>query len=47
MDEYYRAIRLLPAWLAQHGEGLRSVLKPNLIAFGEWCAAKQIGRAHV
>ena len=30
----------LPAWLAQHGEGLRSVLKPNLIAFGEWCAAR-------
>lgn len=30
----------LPAWLAQHGEGLRSVLKPNLIVFGEWCAAR-------
>lgn len=30
----------LPAWLAQHGEGLRSVLKPNLILFGEWCAAR-------
>jgi ATP-dependent RNA circularization protein (DNA/RNA ligase family) len=30
----------LPAWLAQHGEGLRSVLTPNLIAFGEWCAAR-------
>lgn len=30
----------LPAWLAQHSEGLRSVLKPNLILFGEWCAAR-------
>jgi ATP-dependent RNA circularization protein (DNA/RNA ligase family) len=30
----------LPAWLAQHEEGLRSVLKPNLILFGEWCAAR-------
>ncbi len=30
----------LPAWLAQHGEGLRTVLTPNLILFGEWCAAR-------
>lgn len=30
----------LPAWLAQHGEALRSVLTPNLIVFGEWCAAR-------
>lgn len=30
----------LPAWLAQHGEGLRSVLASNLIVFGEWCAAR-------
>ena len=30
----------LPAWLAQHSEGLRSVLKSNLILFGEWCAAR-------
>lgn len=30
----------LPSWLAQHGEGLRAVLKPNLILFGEWCAAR-------
>ena len=30
----------LPAWLEQHGEGLRSVLKPSLILFGEWCAAR-------
>lgn len=30
----------LPAWLGQHGEDLRSVIKPNLILFGEWCAAR-------
>lgn len=30
----------LPAWLAQHGESLRNVLTPNLIVFGEWCAAR-------
>jgi ATP-dependent RNA circularization protein (DNA/RNA ligase family) len=30
----------LPAWLAQHSEALRTVLKPNLILFGEWCAAR-------
>ncbi|MGU5704194.1 RNA ligase family protein [Aeromonas caviae] len=30
----------LPAWLAQHSESLRCVLKPNLILFGEWCAAR-------
>ena len=30
----------LPEWLAQHSEGLRRVLKPNLILFGEWCAAR-------
>ncbi len=30
----------LPAWLAQHGEDLRTVLQPNLILFGEWCAAR-------
>jgi ATP-dependent RNA circularization protein (DNA/RNA ligase family) len=30
----------LPAWLAHHGEGLRAVLTPNLMLFGEWCAAR-------
>lgn len=30
----------LPAWLAQHEEGLRSILRPELIVFGEWCAAR-------
>lgn len=30
----------LPAWLAQHGDALRSALTPNLMLFGEWCAAR-------
>ncbi|WP_321835694.1 RNA ligase family protein [Pseudomonas kulmbachensis] len=30
----------MPAWLAQHEDGLRAALKPNLILFGEWCAAR-------
>lgn len=30
----------LPAWLTQHGDALHSALTPNLIFFGEWCAAR-------
>lgn len=30
----------LPSWLAMHEGGLVSVLKPGLILFGEWCAAR-------
>ena len=30
----------LPAWLAQHEVGLRAVLRPELMLFGEWCAAR-------
>ncbi|UFQ99430.1 RNA ligase family protein [Pseudomonas wenzhouensis] len=30
----------LQAWLAQHGEAVRAVLRPELILFGEWCAAR-------
>lgn len=30
----------LPTWLSQHGDGLSSVLTPDLIVFGEWCAAR-------
>jgi ATP-dependent RNA circularization protein (DNA/RNA ligase family) len=30
----------LPAWLAQHGDVLRSALTPGLMVFGEWCAAR-------
>ncbi len=29
----------LTAWLAQHSEDLQAVLEPDLILFGEWCAA--------
>lgn len=30
----------LPSWLTQHSDALHNVLKPNLILFGEWCAAR-------
>lgn len=30
----------LPAWLAQHEAGLCAVLRPELMLFGEWCAAR-------
>lgn len=30
----------LPAWMAQHGEALLDALTPDLILFGEWCAAR-------
>ena len=30
----------LPAWLAQHEAGLHFVLRPELMLFGEWCAAR-------
>lgn len=30
----------LPAWLAQHGEDIRAVMRPDLLLFGEWCAAR-------
>jgi ATP-dependent RNA circularization protein (DNA/RNA ligase family) len=30
----------LPAWMARHGEALHAVLTPELILFGEWCAAR-------
>lgn len=30
----------LPAWLAQHGEALHAALTPDLMLFGEWCAAR-------
>lgn len=32
--------RRLEAWLAQHGPRLVTVLGADLIAFGEWCAAR-------
>ena len=30
----------LPAWLTRHGDALHGVLSPDLILFGEWCAAR-------
>lgn len=30
----------LPAWEAIHGQALRQALTPDLILFGEWCAAR-------
>ncbi len=30
----------LPQWLAMHGESLKSVIDPQWIVFGEWCAAR-------
>lgn len=30
----------LPTWLAQHGDALQSILSPDMIVFGEWCAAR-------
>jgi ATP-dependent RNA circularization protein (DNA/RNA ligase family) len=29
-----------PAWLAQHESSLLAVLRPELMLFGEWCAAR-------
>lgn len=30
----------LPSWIAQHEEAIKTVLRPELILFGEWCAAR-------
>lgn len=30
----------LQSWLSLHGEALRASLTPDLISFGEWCAAR-------
>lgn len=30
----------LAGWLALHGDTIREMLNPNLILFGEWCAAR-------
>jgi len=36
----------MPAWLAQHSDSLCSKLTPDLILFGEWCAAWQRSRKY-
>jgi hypothetical protein len=30
----------LPSWLAQHGDAILDTLTPELMLFGEWCAAR-------
>lgn len=41
LDEPYAGqFARFPAWLAQHETGLRAVLGPELVLFGEWCAAR-------
>ena len=30
----------LPAWLVQHGVDMTAAMTPNLMLFGEWCAAR-------
>lgn len=40
VEPYAGQFSRLTAWLALHGAGINSVIKPNLILFGEWCAAR-------
>jgi len=40
VEPYVGQFARLSAWLAQHGEALHATLSPNLIFFGEWCAAR-------
>lgn len=39
-EPYAGQFARFPGWLAQHDEALRTLLKPNQILFGEWCAAR-------
>lgn len=39
-EPYAGQFARLPAWLAQHGDTLRSALTPTIFLFGEWCAAR-------
>jgi len=39
-DPHAGQVARLPAWIAQHESSLRAVLRPDLILFGEWCAAR-------
>ncbi|MFT0851574.1 RNA ligase family protein [Achromobacter sp. F4_2707] len=40
IEPYVGQFSRLPAWTMQHGESLKAVLNPDLIIFGEWCAAR-------
>lgn len=39
-EPYVGQFTRLTTWLARHDEALRAALMPNLIVFGEWCAAR-------
>jgi ATP-dependent RNA circularization protein (DNA/RNA ligase family) len=39
-EPYMGQFARLPPWLELHGDALRSALTPNIILFGEWCAAR-------
>ncbi|MCY1215424.1 RNA ligase [compost metagenome] len=39
-EPYAGQFARLPLWLVQHEPGLRAVLRPELMLFGEWCAAR-------
>lgn len=39
-EPYVGQFARLPAWLAQHESSLLAVLRPELMLFGEWCAAR-------
>lgn len=39
-EPYVGQFARLPAWLAQHKADLLAVLRPELMLFGEWCAAR-------
>jgi len=40
IEPYAGQFQRLPEWMTLHGSGLREALGENLIAFGEWCAAR-------
>lgn len=40
VEPYAGQFARLSAWLALHGDAMRSVLTGDLIVFGEWCAAR-------
>jgi ATP-dependent RNA circularization protein (DNA/RNA ligase family) len=39
-EPYAGQFARLPAWLSLHGDAVLDVLKPHLMLFGEWCAAR-------
>jgi hypothetical protein len=39
-EPYTGQFARLPAWMALHRDALMGVLTPNLLLFGEWCAAR-------